>query len=64
MPSSILAEIVATKHKEVALERFFCDLGHMPYGTSVPIESGWVTIPDMPGLGPSPDEALLRDFRI
>ena len=24
--------ILAAKQKEVALERFFCDLGHMPYG--------------------------------
>jgi L-alanine-DL-glutamate epimerase-like enolase superfamily enzyme len=55
--------ILAAKQKEVALERFFCDLGHMPYGQSVPIESGWVNIPDMPGLGPDPDEALLRGFR-
>jgi L-alanine-DL-glutamate epimerase-like enolase superfamily enzyme len=56
--------LLAAKEKEVALERFFCDLGHMPYGKSAPIENGVVTIPDMPGLGPDPDEALLRDFRI
>jgi L-alanine-DL-glutamate epimerase-like enolase superfamily enzyme len=52
--------ILAAKQKEVALERFFCDLGHMPYGASVPIENGAVRIPDMPGLGPDPDEALMR----
>jgi len=52
--------ILAAKQKEVALERFFCDLGHMPYGASVPIENGWVQIPDMPGLGPDPDEELMR----
>jgi len=56
--------ILAAKQKEVALERFFCDLGHMPYGASVPIENGWVTIPDMPGLGPDPDEELLTRFRV
>ena len=55
--------ILAAKQKEVALERFFCDLGHMPYGTSVPIENGWVQIPDGPGLGPDPDEELMR-FRV
>jgi len=52
--------ILAAKQKEVALERFFCDLGHMPYGASVPIENGLVQIPDMPGLGPDPDEELMR----
>ena len=40
------------------------DLGHMPYGASVPIENGSVTIPDLPGLGPDPDEALLTRFRV
>ena len=55
--------ILAAKRQEVALERFFCDLGHMPYGTSVPIENGSVQIPDLPGLGPDPDEALMR-FRV
>jgi L-alanine-DL-glutamate epimerase-like enolase superfamily enzyme len=52
--------VLAAKPKEVALERFFCDLGHVPYGTSVPIENGSVQIPDLPGLGPDPDEALMR----
>ncbi len=52
--------ILAAKEKTVALERFFCDLGHMPYGKTVPIENGAVQIPDMPGLGPEPDEELMR----
>jgi L-alanine-DL-glutamate epimerase-like enolase superfamily enzyme len=55
--------VLAAKRHEVALERFFCDLGHMPYGASVPIGNGSVQIPDMPGLGPDPDEALMR-FRV
>jgi len=52
--------ILAAKEKEVALERFFCDLGHVPYATNVPIQHGIVRIPDMPGLGPDPDDALMR----
>jgi len=52
--------VLAAKQKDVALERFFCDLGHMPYGMSVPIDNGWVQIPDRPGLGPDPDEELMR----
>ncbi|HWP16844.1 MAG TPA: enolase C-terminal domain-like protein, partial [Xanthobacteraceae bacterium] len=55
--------ILAAKEKEVALERFFCDLGHVPYGRSAPIENGRVSIPDMPGLGPEPDADLLAHFR-
>ena len=56
--------ILAAKEKEVALERFFCDLGHVPYGKSVPIENGVVQIPDTPGLGPAPDEELLANFKL
>jgi L-alanine-DL-glutamate epimerase-like enolase superfamily enzyme len=52
--------ILAAKQKEVALERFFCDLAHVPYGASVPICDGFVAIPDTPGLGPAPDEELMR----
>jgi len=55
--------ILAEKQKEVALERFFCDLGHTPYGKSVPIQSGTVEIPDLPGLGPAPDPELLANFK-
>ena len=55
--------ILAAKPKVVALERFFCDLEHMPYGTTVRIENGAVRIPDLPGLGPDPDEALVSRFR-
>ena len=32
----------------------------MPYAASVPIKDGWVQIPDVPGLGPDPDDALMR----
>jgi L-alanine-DL-glutamate epimerase-like enolase superfamily enzyme len=56
--------ILAAKQKEVALERFFCDLAHVPYGKSVPIENGVVQIPDLPGLGPAPDEELLTRFKL
>src|SRR5256885_16791255 len=46
--------ILAAKQKEVALERFFCDLAHVPYATSVPIENASGQIPDLAGLGPDP----------
>lgn len=52
--------ILAAKQKDVALERFFCDLDHMPYAASAPIENGVAQIPQLPGLGPDPDEALMR----
>ena len=48
----------------MTLERFFCDLAHVPYRKSVPIENGVVQIPDLPGLGPEPDQELPAKFKL
>jgi L-alanine-DL-glutamate epimerase-like enolase superfamily enzyme len=52
--------VLAAKQRESALERFFCDLAHMPYGKTVPIVDGHVEVPDAPGLGADPDPELMR----
>ncbi len=50
--------LIAAQHKEVALERLYVELAHVPYGRSVPIEHGWVHVPDAPGLGADPETEL------
>ncbi|ALM82727.1 mandelate racemase/muconate lactonizing enzyme family protein [Bordetella sp. N] len=50
--------VIAAQRKEVALERLYVELAHVPYGKSVPIENGWVRIPDTPGLGADPEAEL------
>ncbi|OZI34576.1 mandelate racemase [Bordetella genomosp. 10] len=50
--------LIAAQQKEVALERLYVELAHVPYGLSVPIEKGWVRVPDGPGLGADPEAAL------
>jgi L-alanine-DL-glutamate epimerase-like enolase superfamily enzyme len=52
--------VLAAKQRESALERFFCDLAHMPYGKTVPIVDGYVEVPDGPGLGADPDPEVMR----
>jgi L-alanine-DL-glutamate epimerase-like enolase superfamily enzyme len=52
--------VLAAKERESALERFLCDLAAMPYAATVPIENGWVDVPDAPGLGADPEPALMQ----
>ncbi|WP_233237078.1 mandelate racemase/muconate lactonizing enzyme family protein [Bordetella sp. LUAb4] len=50
--------MIAAQHKEVSLERLYVELAHVPYGRDVPIEQGWVQVPDGPGLGADPEAEL------
>ncbi|OWT81097.1 MULTISPECIES: mandelate racemase/muconate lactonizing enzyme family protein [unclassified Achromobacter] len=50
--------LIAAQQKEVSLERLHVELAHVPYGRSVPIEQGWVRVPDGPGLGADPEAEL------
>ena len=50
--------LIAAQQTEVSLERLYVELAHVPYGRSVPIENGWVNVPDAPGLGADPEAVL------
>lgn len=50
--------LIAAQTKEVSLERLYVELAHLPYFRSVPIEAGWVHVPDAPGLGADPEPDL------
>jgi L-alanine-DL-glutamate epimerase-like enolase superfamily enzyme len=52
--------VLAAKHRESALERFFCDLARTPYLATVPISEGWIQVPDAPGLGAEPEPDLWK----
>jgi L-alanine-DL-glutamate epimerase-like enolase superfamily enzyme len=52
--------LMASQSTEVSIERLYVELAHVPYGATVPIENGWVEVPDRPGLGADPEEALVR----
>lgn len=52
--------LIAAQETEVSLERLYVELAHVPYGRSVPIERGWIQLPDAPGLGADPETELAR----
>jgi L-alanine-DL-glutamate epimerase-like enolase superfamily enzyme len=51
--------VLAAQQQEVAVERLFCGLGHVPYQHSIPFEHGAFVLNDRPGLGADPEESLL-----
>ena len=50
--------LAAAQKTEITLERLFLELKHVPYGDTVPVEAGWITVPDAPGLGADPEPEL------
>ncbi|MDM0058463.1 mandelate racemase/muconate lactonizing enzyme family protein [Variovorax fucosicus] len=52
--------LMAAQQTEVTLERLYVELAHVPYGRTVPIENGWIEVPDRPGLGAEPESELAQ----
>lgn len=52
--------LIAAQQTEVALERLYVELAHVPYARTVPIERGWLQVPDGPGLGADPENDLAQ----
>jgi len=50
--------LIAAQQAEVSLERLYVELAHVPYARTVPIERGWLQVPDTPGLGADPEDDL------
>ena len=50
--------MIAAQEDEVSLERLYVELAHVPYGDTVPIRNGHVSVPDTPGLGADPEPDL------
>jgi len=51
--------LIAAQETAVSLERLYVELAHVPYAHSVPIQDGWVRVPDGPGLGADPEPDLI-----
>jgi L-alanine-DL-glutamate epimerase-like enolase superfamily enzyme len=56
--------VLAAKQKPSAIERFYCDLGAVPFGQTVRVVDGHIRIPDGPGLGADPEPELIEHFRV
>jgi L-alanine-DL-glutamate epimerase-like enolase superfamily enzyme len=55
---------IASKERDVPLERMFADLARVPYAKSVPDVNGMVEVPDRPGLGADPEDELFTQFKV
>lgn len=51
--------VLAAQEAEIAVERIFCELAHVPYAATVPFEQGAFLLNDQPGLGAEPEPSLL-----
>jgi L-alanine-DL-glutamate epimerase-like enolase superfamily enzyme len=64
------AGLIATAHLLAALsrapvvERLYCDLTESPFGDWYEPVDGYLTVPQGPGLGIEPDQALLEKLRV
>lgn len=52
--------LIAAQDAEVSLERLYVELAHVPYARTAPIERGWIQVPEAPGLGADPEDALAQ----
>ena len=52
--------LLAAQQAEASLERLYVELAHVPYARTVPVENGWVHVPDTPGLGADPELELAQ----
>lgn len=56
--------VLATKQRESAIERFYCDLGMMPFERTIRVVDGVIAVPDGPGLGADPEPELIERYRV
>src|SRR4029079_4814651 len=54
---------IAAKERVAPLERLFGDVGFTAYAKSVPVVDGAIDVPDRPGLGADPEEAVIDRLR-
>ncbi|TCU93716.1 mandelate racemase/muconate lactonizing enzyme family protein [Paracandidimonas soli] len=50
--------LIAAQQTEVSIERLYLELAHTPYADTVPVDAGWVHVPETPGLGADPEPGL------
>lgn len=56
--------VLAAKERESAIERFYCDLGMVPFESTVRVEGGAIAVPGGPGLGADPEPELIARYRV
>jgi L-alanine-DL-glutamate epimerase-like enolase superfamily enzyme len=55
---------IAAKERAAPLERLFGDVGFTAYAKTVPVVDGTIEVPERPGLGADPEEAMIERFKV
>ena len=55
---------IAAKERAAPLERLFGGVGFTAYAKTVPVVDGTIEVPERPGLGADPEEAMIERFKV
>ena len=56
--------VCAASAREVWIERYYCDFTATPFGEQINAHNGYFAVPQEPGLGKDPDEAMIAKMRV
>lgn len=56
--------VCAAAAREIPIERYYCDFGETPFGDQIIPKNGEFALPQGPGLGQDPDEAIVARMRV
>lgn len=56
--------VCAAASREIPIERYYCDFGETPFGDAINPKNGEFAVPQGPGLGHDPDEAIVARMRV
>jgi len=56
--------VCAAAAREIPIERYYCDFTETPFGELIEPKNGEFAVPQGPGLGRDPDEALVARMRV
>lgn len=56
--------VCAAAAREIPIERYYCDFAETPFGAQIDPIKGEFTVPQSPGLGMDPDEAIVARMRV
>jgi L-alanine-DL-glutamate epimerase-like enolase superfamily enzyme len=56
--------VCAAATREIPIERYYCDFTESPFGDQIEPRHGKFLVPQGPGLGQDPDEAIIARMRV
>ena len=56
--------VCAAAPREIPIEHYYCDFAETPFGDQIKPKNGAFALPQAPGLGQDPDEAIVARMRV